>query len=77
MCYQAFMFRRLFVPAVVALGLASHSAEARPKNRATVPASAECCRVCHKGKACGDACITRSKSCELPKGCACDEAKGR
>lgn len=31
-----------------------------------------CCKTCHKGKACGDSCIARSKSCDKPKGCACD-----
>ena len=32
----------------------------------------ECCKVCHKGKACGDSCIARSKACHKPRGCACD-----
>jgi hypothetical protein len=32
----------------------------------------ECCRVCHKGKACGDSCISRSKTCHKGPGCACD-----
>jgi hypothetical protein len=31
-----------------------------------------CCKVCHKGKACGDTCIARDKECHLPPGCACD-----
>lgn len=33
---------------------------------------AGCCKVCKKGKACGDSCISRNKECHKPKGCACD-----
>jgi hypothetical protein len=33
---------------------------------------AACCKVCHKGKACGDSCIARDKTCHKGKGCACD-----
>ncbi|PRQ08555.1 HNH endonuclease family protein [Enhygromyxa salina] len=35
-------------------------------------AAGECCRVCKKGKACGDACIAASSNCTKPAGCACD-----
>lgn len=31
-----------------------------------------CCKVCRKGKACGDSCIARDKECRQPPGCACD-----
>lgn len=31
-----------------------------------------CCRVCSKGKACGNSCINRSRTCHQPRGCACD-----
>lgn len=31
-----------------------------------------CCKVCQKGKACGNSCISRAKACHKPKGCACD-----
>ena len=31
-----------------------------------------CCKICRKGKACGDSCISRSKTCHKGKGCACD-----
>ena len=34
--------------------------------------SARCCKVCSKGKACGDSCISRDKECHKGKGCACD-----
>lgn len=32
----------------------------------------ECCKVCHKGKACGNTCIRRDYQCHQPPGCACD-----
>lgn len=31
-----------------------------------------CCKVCKKGKACGDSCIARDKRCTKGKGCACN-----
>ncbi len=31
-----------------------------------------CCRVCTKGKACGDSCIAVTSTCRNPPGCACD-----
>ena len=34
--------------------------------------SEECCKICRKGKACGDTCVSRDKDCHQPPGCACD-----
>lgn len=31
-----------------------------------------CCKICRKGKACGDTCIARDKICHKGPGCACD-----
>jgi hypothetical protein len=31
-----------------------------------------CCRVCTTGKACGDSCISRSVTCRVGAGCACN-----
>ena len=31
-----------------------------------------CCKTCRKGKACGNSCIARWKTCRQPPGCACD-----
>lgn len=31
----------------------------------------QCCRVCKKGKPCGNSCIAVSKTCRQPPGCAC------
>lgn len=38
----------------------------------TPPASMGCCKICSKGKACGDSCISRSYQCHKGAGCACD-----
>jgi competence protein ComEC len=31
-----------------------------------------CCRMCTRGKACGNSCINRAYQCRQPPGCACD-----
>jgi hypothetical protein len=31
-----------------------------------------CCKVCSVGKACGNSCISRDKTCHVGQGCACD-----
>jgi len=31
-----------------------------------------CCKVCKTGKACGNSCIARDKTCHKGKGCACN-----
>ncbi len=38
----------------------------------TAYAAEACCKVCKKGKACGDSCISRDKACKKGKGCACN-----
>lgn len=35
-------------------------------------AQQRCCKICKKGKACGNSCINRSYTCRQPPGCACD-----
>ena len=39
-------------------------------------ASKQCCRVCRKGKPCGDGCISATKQCRKEQGCACSAATG-
>jgi len=34
--------------------------------------ASSCCRICRKGKACGNSCIARNRTCHQPPGCACD-----
>ena len=48
-------------PLVVPLPISTPMAQAEP----------QCCRVCKKGKACGDGCISAKKQCRRPAGCAC------
>ena len=31
-----------------------------------------CCKICKKGKACGDSCIPATSRCTKPSGCACN-----
>ena len=31
-----------------------------------------CCKICRKGKTCGDSCIAEWMTCHKGKGCACD-----
>lgn len=44
---------------------------AKPTPRPTSPPPA-CCKVCSTGKACGDSCISRSNTCHVGPGCACN-----
>lgn len=39
--------------------------------RTSSPSSA-CCVTCKKGKACGNSCISATKTCHKPPGCACN-----
>ena len=32
----------------------------------------QCCRVCKKGKACGNGCISQERKCTKAPGCACN-----
>jgi endonuclease YncB( thermonuclease family) len=32
-----------------------------------------CCKICQKGKACGNSCINKSYTCSKPPGCACNK----
>lgn len=36
------------------------------------PRSEKCCKICKKGKACGDGCINKQLKCHKEPGCACD-----
>jgi hypothetical protein len=45
-----------------------------PLQQTCVPRE-DCCKVCDKGKACGNSCISRAKNCHKGRGCACDAAE--
>lgn len=43
-----------------------------PPAPASTRQSRTCCKICSKGKACGDSCIARNKTCRKGPGCACN-----
>ena len=45
--------------------------DATPRSDGCIPAD-KCCKICSKGKACGNTCIRRSYECHVGHGCACD-----
>ncbi|MFN3387816.1 MAG: hypothetical protein ACK40O_02725 [Allosphingosinicella sp.] len=59
----------LLAAATLALGPASLNPCAAGAAGAT---AAACCKICSKGKACGNSCIARDKTCHKGKGCACN-----
>ena len=73
------MFRTMLV-AVGVVGLLAGDLAAVQKQPQASPAplvtptdgEGYCCKICTKGKACGDSCIARWKTCHVGPGCACD-----
>lgn len=60
-------------PATGVISVRSYPADSAPSARASGQAAAPaCCKICTRGKACGNACISRSYQCRQPPGCACD-----
>ncbi len=59
--------------ALLLLGAQPPSPGTATATQPAVRVAEECCKICHKGKACGDTCIARDKDCHKPPGCACDE----
>ncbi len=53
---------------------ASHSSSAQSAGLTGLSMSTAqtCCKICHKGKACGNTCISRQDICHVGPGCACD-----
>jgi hypothetical protein len=76
------MRRQLFGLAMIALlgfaaapGLAlesSNDGAVEADGHSNEVAPRECCKICRKGKACGDSCIARDRECHQPPGCACN-----
>lgn len=44
----------------------------RSGSRVQPARSPSCCKICRKGKACGNSCISRSYTCRKGPGCACN-----
>jgi hypothetical protein len=51
--------------------LDSKALELTPRIETCIPAD-QCCKICSKGKACGNTCISRSYDCHKGRGCACN-----
>jgi hypothetical protein len=64
-------FRALLIAAAATFGLGPASLSTCLIGNAAARGLA-CCKVCSAGKACGDSCIARDKTCHKGKGCACD-----
>jgi len=60
-------------PAATAAPKAPSPTLARPApvRRAIETAPSACCKVCRKGKPCGNSCIARDRRCRKGPGCAC------
>lgn len=65
--------RRRVLGALLALSvLGVWGTEPRAEARdACIPAE-ECCKICSRGKACGNSCIRADYNCHKGHGCACD-----
>ena len=54
------------------------STQAAPRSNSdqtpiTKPKKHACCKICRKGQACGNSCISRRYTCREPPGCACNQ----
>lgn len=52
--------------------LAAHGLTSLLQRSPTAELAQRCCKTCRKGKACGDSCIARTKTCRVGPGCACN-----
>ena len=43
------------------------------KTPITKPKKYACCKICRKGQACGNSCISRRYTCRKSRGCACNQ----
>jgi len=62
---------------VCALGVTATQAPlelAAPRADTCIPAE-QCCKICSKGKACGNTCISQSYTCHKGRGCACNASE--
>jgi hypothetical protein len=55
----------------VGLGSTVAPLDVTPRADTCIPAD-QCCKICSKGKACGNTCISRNYECHKGRGCACN-----
>ena len=67
--------RKVLIGSALALmlvvGGAFATSPSHAQRSACTPRS-QCCKVCVKGKACGNSCINRNYTCRKGRGCACN-----
>jgi len=56
---------------VVPLDVTGGASNLTPRADTCIPAD-RCCKICSKGKACGNTCIRRTYNCHVGRGCACN-----
>lgn len=59
------------VSAFIGVGMAVAPLDVTPRSGTCIPPD-QCCKICSKGKACGNTCISRSYVCHKWRGCACN-----
>ena len=64
--------RRVFTLLAVIIPLSLTTGTATSCKPDAVSGVSACCRTCTTGKACGDSCISRDKTCQVGAGCACN-----
>jgi hypothetical protein len=53
----------------------SPAADKSPAAPKTCTPRAQCCKVCSKGQACGNSCISASYTCHKGRGCSCNASE--
>ena len=68
--------KKILMLSLIALALAcgesQNSNQLSERQNKTEATADECCKICRKGKACGDSCINKKLKCHKAPGCACD-----
>lgn len=62
----------LLIGAVVAPGPSVASSTPATVCAVSADGTSQCCKVCRRGKACGNSCINRRLTCHRGRGCACN-----
>jgi competence protein ComEC len=71
-CYETRTERRGALPSLPQEPTSPRRPAPPRSNSVPARATTSCCKVCRSGKACGDSCIARNRTCRRTSGCACD-----
>lgn len=61
-----------FVPDSLLVDPPAQPVQVQTRPAPAPPPRRACCRICRTGKACGDSCIARNRTCRVGVGCACN-----